>query len=108
MREVIGTSYLELICSKEALYDIIEEYIESLNTHFSFKDLCSHVKRVAIKRDYFKKESSTKYSSIELLDNDIKLINSVIWDKIINKELMIDFNKGEAGQFSNQFYFFKV
>lgn len=108
MREILGTSYLELTCSRDILNDIIEKYIEGLDTHFSFKNVCAHVVHVATKSDYFKKESNTIYSSIELANKDIYQINSIIWDKVLNKELMIDFNNGEANQFSNQYYFLKI
>src|SRR5690554_3243524 len=108
MRKILGNSYLELTCSKEALFEIIEKYIEGKETHFSFSELCNHVKRIAVERNYFKKEPNTIYSDIEFLNNDMKQINLIIWEKIINKELMIDFNQGYANQFSNQYYFLKI
>ena len=108
MRKILGNSYLDLTCSKEALFEIIEKYIEGKETHFSFSELCNHVKRIAVERKYFKKEPNTIYSDIEFLNNDMKQINLIIWEKIINKELMIDFNQGYGNQFSNQYYFLKI
>lgn len=32
MRKILGNSYLELTCSKEALFEIIEKYIEGKET----------------------------------------------------------------------------
>lgn len=107
-RQVFGTTNLKLTCNKQVLRYIIESYIETSEGSFSYKDLYNYIKRIAIENNYFEKEPNTEYSQIELLNTDAQTINLILWEKIWNKTLIIDFHKNIYRQYPEEFYFIKV
>jgi hypothetical protein len=107
-RRIIGTTNLKLTCNKQVLIDIIEDYIEKNENSFSFKELYNYIKHIANENNYFDKEPNTEYSQIELLSVDVQTVNLIIWEKIWNKTLIIDFYKNLYRQYPEEFYFIKV
>ncbi|WP_329904171.1 hypothetical protein [Porphyromonas pogonae] len=103
-----GVSYLSLSCNSDIIEAIIDTYVDKCNEDFSFKDVCNYIKFIAEEKGYFEKEKNTEYSQIELQRKDIYKINIILWKKIWDKILIVDFDKSRHRPYPNEFYFIKI
>nr|WP_321377904.1 hypothetical protein [uncultured Bacteroides sp.] len=103
-----GKTVLPLNCDKDKINELIDLIIFSFGDSFSFKSLCQDFKGKAEQENLFKKEANTEYSNIELNSEAIISINKIIWDKIWNKELIIDLYADTYHQYPNDFVLIKM
>ena len=99
-----GVSCLSLNCSRAVIEEMIDKYIDKCKECFSFQEICKNIKHIAEEKGYFEKEENTEYSQVELTREDIHIINRIVWKKIGEKILIIDFDKSGA----KDFYFIKI
>ena len=60
------------------------------------------------KEGKLKKEANTEYSEIEMLPSDATKISRILWQKIWDKEIFIDFNKNPySSNYPNDTVFIK-
>ena len=86
-----GPSKLALKYTEEELNNLIGKFIADSN-EFSYSQLCNYVLSVADQQDMLKKEPNTSYSQILLTNADTKTICKLLWERIMNKELIQLFN----------------
>jgi hypothetical protein len=103
----MSKSALSLKCSNDDLRSFVEDFIEQSDFYFTFNSLCLYIVSLANQKDLFVKESNVEYSEIELNGIDIKRINLIIWDKIWDRKIIIDFSKDKY-QSSNDYRFMKM
>lgn len=107
LRRIMSKSALSLKCSNDDLRSFVEDFIEQSDFYFTFNSLCLYIVSLANQKDLFVKESNVEYSEIELNGIDIKRINLIIWDKIWDRKIIIDFSKDKY-QSSNDYRFMKM
>ena len=104
-RTIFNEQFLPIACTVEEFKNLILFEIEQSENLFSSRDLIARISR---KCDFQKEPNVTYEGSIGFLGNDLNFINSVIWEQIWDKKLMIDFTNNRQSRGSEQFYFIKT
>lgn len=96
-----GMKYLPLTNSQEEFRDIILNEIEQSEHHFIFNDLIARIRS----RCSFKEESHENYAGgIDFSGTELDFINTLIWEQIWDKKLMIDFTDKRPNHNSDTFF----
>lgn len=85
---IYENKHLPLIHSQEEFRIKILEEIKLSENHFSINDL---VKRIRSKCLFQKEQNVTYAGEIDFIGTDLYFINTVVWEYIWDKKLMIDF-----------------
>lgn len=93
-----GRSALRLNYKDEELKKVMEAFVDKVNTKFSFSELCDYVLERAAIEDRFQREPYTRYTDIELTEQDEHRLSVILWRKIWNQELMIEFRSSNMRQ----------
>ena len=93
-----GRSALRLNYRNEELKKVVETFMDKVNTKFSFSELCDYVLERAAIEDRFQREPYTRYTDIVLTEQDEHRLSVILWQKIWNQELVIEFRSGNIRQ----------
>ena len=90
-----------IIYSKKALsikYDdkeirgILNDYVEKHKSDvFSYHQFCNYLFDYADAHNQLGKESNTTYLSAEMMPEDYSRVSKILWEKIWDREICIDF-----------------
>lgn len=98
-------AFLPITCTEEEFRNKILTEIELFEKSFSFFDLVTKVKPNC----EFKKDSNIDYiGGIDFMGSELNFINSIIWEQIWDKKLMIDFTNNRQNHRPDLFYFIKT
>lgn len=86
-----GEVHLNMKYTDDELAQLIEEYFNS-GYCWSYKSLCKYVFNEAIKENKLNKEENTEYSTPEMSSIDASRITKLLWKKIWEKEIYIEFS----------------
>ena len=105
-----GEHPLQMIYTDEELSAKIGEFIADKikdgSKHFSYKGLCNFLFRWANIDNKLKIEKDATYNQPVLHYNDATRISRLLWDRIWNKEIFIDFYENKyAANYYNDTYF---
>ena len=93
-----GRSALRLNYRDEELKKVVEDFVDKANTKFSFSELCDYLLERAAIEDRFQREPYTRYTDIVLTEQDEHRLSVILWQKIWNQELVIEFRSGNMRQ----------
>ena len=88
-----GITPLAVSYTDVELKNKISNFIDLSDNEVTYKRLCHYILNEAKKECKLKKEANTEYSEIEMLPSDATKISRILWQKIWDKEIFIDFNK---------------
>ncbi len=77
----------------EELRTIVEAYIASQRSEFSFKSICRHVLQKAMEDGRTVDSRNTQYESNELRASDGIRVSSILWDLIFERKIIIAFGE---------------
>lgn len=99
-KTIYGNQYLPLMYSQEKFRIIILEEIEQSENHFSINELVKIIRS----KCFFKKEQNVTYAGeIDFIGPDLDFINTIVWEHIWDKKLMIDFTNNSKNRDSDVF-----
>lgn len=99
-----GRSQLPLIYDDNELLAIIESFINQSHGIFNYTQMYEYVKSFALQNDGFKVEPYTRYSEIILTGFDEHRLSQILWNKIWQKKIMIEFHRYGCSQNSDMFF----
>jgi hypothetical protein len=82
------------------LDSMIEEFIsEKKKTEgcFSYRDICLYLFRTAFNAGKLKKEEDTIYNNPTMTDYDAERVSKLLWCRIWDKKIFINFNEDQYG-----------
>lgn len=107
-RKIYGKTALNMNYSDEELKDLINIYFNE-DGYYSYKSLCAYILNKAKENNKLDKEPNTEYSDIEISLFDADRITKILWNKIWNKEIYIDFyDNPYTSRYNNDFHFGKT
>lgn len=103
-----GITPLAVSYTDVELKNKISNFIDLSDYEVTYKQLCNYILNEAKKEGKLKKEANTEYSEIEMLPSDATKISRILWQKIWDKEIFIDFNKNPySSNYPNDTVFIK-
>ena len=103
-----GITPLAVSYTDVELNNKISNFIDLSDNEVTYKRLCHYILNEAKKEGKLKKEANTEYSEIEMLPSDATKISRILWQKIWDKEIFIDFNKNPySSNYPNDTVFIK-
>ena len=98
---------LELSYTDEELEAVIDDYLKQVGTiSFPFTDLCDSVMHAAKSAGKIKSVPNTVYFSMNLSEKEYDRISLVLWKKIWERKLILNFHK--TSSISNNYYFKQI
>lgn len=78
---------------------ILDDYISQNNVgRFSYIQFCNYLFNYADEHNKLGKEKNVTYLSVEMIPEDFRRVSRIIWEKIWNREIIIDFYKDPYNQ----------
>ncbi len=77
--------------TKEELENVINEYLNGVQTEFSFRGICSYIIDKAIKDEKVADAKNTQYSSREMSPLSAIEVSKYLWSLIWDKKIFIAF-----------------
>lgn len=105
-KRIFGSTRLSLSYTDEELDEKVSSYVDMAKDEFTYNGVCGFIRERAKEEGKFQKEANTIYDDIELFPIDASRISRVLWQKIWNREIFIDFNKDPFHNYSSQETFF--
>ena len=98
---------LELSYSDEELEAVIDDYLMQVGTAtFPFSNLCDSVMYAAKNAGKIKEVPNTVYFSMNLSEKEYDRISLILWKKIWERKLILNFHKASSN--SNNYYFRQI
>lgn len=91
----------------QELLTIIDMYLSEMNGEFSYKGVCHYVVNEAKRNNKVEGAPHTKYSSSDISIADGIRISKILWEKILNKEIIVAFGDNPyrgVGKDDTRFY----
>lgn len=78
---------------------ILDDYISHNDVEmFSYIQFCKFLFNYADEHNKLGKEKNISYLSVEMMPEDYRRVSRIIWEKIWNREIIIDFYKDPYNQ----------
>ncbi len=102
MYVVYNSNPVPVIYTKEELEKVIDEYLQSVQTEFSFRSLCSHIIERAIKDEKVTDAKNTQYGSREMSPLSAIEVSKYLWNLIWDRKIFIAFGENPyASHYNN-------
>ena len=99
MTIVYGEHQLAMNYSNEELNLIIDQYIKKEKSEgrdvFSYKSLCYYIFSRASSEKRLKVETGHVYNNPVMMDADATLVSKLLWQRIWNRNIIIDFHENK-------------
>lgn len=99
MSIIYGEYQLAMNYSVEELNQIIDKFIEAQKNEgqetFSYRNLCHYLFRLALSENRLQKENDCMYNNPVMADSDATLVSKLLWERIWEKEIIIDFHESK-------------
>ena len=86
-----GRSPLRLAYNDQLLKRVVDEFLKDIGTSFKYSELYNYVVDRAMREDGFVREPYTRYTDIVLTEYDEHRLSMILWQKIWNRELVMEF-----------------
>ena len=86
-----GRSPLRLTYNGQQLQRVVEDFLKGVKSTFKYSELYNHVLERALHEEAFVREPYTRYTEIVLTEDDEHRLSMVLWQKIWERTLMIEF-----------------
>lgn len=86
-----GRSPLRLAYDDLQLKRVVDEFVRGEGATFKYSELYNYVVDRAQREDGFMREPYTRYTDIVLTENDEHRLSMILWQKIWDRELVMEF-----------------